>query len=89
MESGAKPLAGQTVAITGALTGPLRGVRRPTALEMIAQCGGQPATSVTKKTTMLVAARADTAKCRRARQNGVQIIDPAAFARLLGHEPLW
>lgn len=89
MKNTSGPLSGQTVAITGALSGPLRGVRRPDALAMVAQCGGRPAVSVTKQTTMLVAARTDTAKCRRARERGVQIIDPVAFAQMLGHEVIW
>lgn len=82
-------LAGETVAITGALTGPLRGTPRRAAFRLIAACGGSPARSVTASTTVLVACRVGTAKYAKADALRVPVIGAGEFARLLGHLPLW
>lgn len=89
MSTGDAVLAGHRVAITGALTGPLQGLRRRTALSMVADLGGQPARSVSGRTTILVASRQDTTKCRRAQALGIRIVSPGEFAAMLGYPSLW
>lgn len=84
-----QPLTGQKVAITGALTGPLQGLRRRAALRLVASAGGIPAGSVSGRTTLLVASRQNTTKCRRAKALGVRVVGSGEFAEMLGYPALW
>src|SRR5262249_2351871 len=75
-----QPLAGQTFVVTGALAT----LTRDAARELIERAGGRVTASVSKKTTYVVVGEAPGSKADDARRLGVQILDEAAFLRLLG-----
>lgn len=89
MPSSPSPLDGQKVAITGPMTGPLSGVRRADALELVRQAGGITAGSVSRRTTILVASRHPTRKSVKAASLGVRVIGPGELAEMLGYPALW
>jgi len=82
-------LNGHRVAITGALTGPLRGLHRQDAFRLIESLGGIPSKSVSSSTTLLVSSRFSTVKIARATKLGVKIISSSDLAVLLGNRTLW
>ncbi len=75
----AGPLAGTTWVLTGALSIP-----REEAAEKIRRAGGKVTSSVTKKTTHVLAGEEAGSKLDKARQLGTPILDEPAFAALLG-----
>ncbi|MEJ7648207.1 MAG: BRCT domain-containing protein [Nakamurella sp.] len=82
-------LQGQSVAITGAMNGPLYGVQRTVACSMVRDAGGRTVRAVSRKTTLLVASRVDTRKALRAQELGVQVVSPSELAVMLGYPALW
>lgn len=74
------PLAGQTVVLTGSLPT----LTRPDATAMIERAGGSVTSSVSKKTTLVVAGAEAGSKLDRARELGVEIIDESELLRRLG-----
>ena len=68
-------LSGQTVVVTGSL----EGMTRDEVEEAIRQAGGKPASSVSKKTSFLVAGANAGSKLTKAEQLGVEIIDLDEF----------
>jgi DNA ligase (NAD+) len=81
------PLAGMSVCVTGAMTGALAGMTRNEVNELIESLGGRAASSVSAKTTLLVAddPESGTGKAKKARELGIEIITPDEFAgRYLG-----
>lgn len=80
------PLAGMTICVTGAMTGPLETYTRNAMNDLIERLGGKASSSVSKTTTLLVAAAASGSKHTNAVKLGVQIETPEQFARRMeGH----
>jgi DNA ligase (NAD+) len=73
-------LIGQTVVVTGSL----EGMTRDEVEEAIRNAGGKPASSVSKKTSFLVAGANAGSKLTKAEQLGVEIIDLEQFISRLG-----
>ena len=73
------PLTGQTFVLTGTLSG----YSRDEAAEAIAARGGRVTASVSRKTDFLVAGDAPGSKLDKARALGVDVLDEAAFAKLI------
>jgi DNA ligase (NAD+) len=80
-ESGARrPLEGQVFVITGALSGRTR----EEAQERLESLGARVGSSVTKKTTCLIAGESPGSKLDKAKELGVKIIGEREFLKLLG-----
>ncbi|MHB1783792.1 MAG: helix-hairpin-helix domain-containing protein, partial [Acidimicrobiales bacterium] len=91
LEGGDRPLAGLTICVTGAMTGPLASLSRNEVNELIERLGGKAASSVSAKTSLLLTADGDsgTAKAKKAAELGVGVVDPETFAaRYCGLEVL-
>lgn len=76
------PLKGQTYVITGTLPT----LSRAEATELIEAAGGRVASSVSSKTTAVVAGENPGSKFDRARQLGIEIIDEAELLRRVKRE---
>ena len=82
--SGAGPLAGKTVVVTGTLPG----FDRAAAEEAIRAAGGRALGSVSKNTSYLVAGENAGSKLAKAQELGVPVLDEEGFRRVLaGGEP--
>lgn len=73
------PLSGKTFVLTGALTS----LSRDEAKEKLEKLGAKVAGSVSSKTTCVVAGEDAGSKLTKARELGIEVIDEAAFLRLL------
>ncbi|CAN5805123.1 NAD-dependent DNA ligase LigA [soil metagenome] len=73
------PLRNTTWVLTGTLT-----IHRDEAADMIRQAGGTVSSSVSKKTTYLLAGEEAGSKLDKAKKFGVQVLDEAAFRLMLG-----
>lgn len=83
-EGGAgKPLDGMTVVVTGAMTGALEKLSRNQMNELIERAGGKSSSSVSKRTTLLVAGEKAGSKRTKAADLGVRIAAPEEFADLI------
>ena len=82
LEGGDRPLAGLTICVTGAMTGPLASLTRNEVNELIERLGGKASSSVSAKTSFLLTADGDsgTAKAKKAAELGVEIVSPESFA---------
>jgi DNA ligase (NAD+) len=79
-DTGAKPLSGKTVVVTGALKRFSRG-----EIELlIRSLGGRAASSVSKKTDFVVAGDNAGSKLDKARKLGVQVISEEEFLAMVG-----
>ena len=76
------PLAGKTLVVTGTLSG----YERPAAEEAIRVAGGHAASSVSKKTSYVVAGENAGSKLAKATELGVPVVDEDGFRRLLAGE---
>ena len=72
--------AGQTVVLTGTLST----YTRSQAQKIIEDEGGECASSVTKKTTLVIAGEEAGSKLAKAQKLGIEIIDEQAFVAMLG-----
>jgi DNA ligase (NAD+) len=81
--SGAQPLMGMIVVVTGML----EHFTRDSAKDAIKSAGGRPASSVTPKTDFVVMGKDPGSKAVIARALGVEIIDEAEFMKRLGKSP--
>jgi len=72
-------LEGKTVVFTGELTG----FTRPEAEELVRSHGGAAGSSVTRKTTLVVAGESPGSKYEKAKSLGVRIIGEAEFKRMI------
>src|SRR6266516_4255651 len=79
----ARLLAGVSVVITGTLDG----MSRDEAGEAVRQAGGKVTSSVSKKTSFVVAGESAGSKYDKAVELGVPILDEAAFQKLLTQGP--
>ena len=73
------PLAGKTVVLTGTLAG----YTREQATILIEERGGKVSSSVSKKTSYVLAGDEPGSKLEKARTLGVEILDEDAFVKLL------
>ena len=71
--------AGQFVVLTGTLTD----FKRSEAQKIIEENGGEGQSSVTAKTTLVIAGEAAGSKLEKAKKLGVKIIDEAEFKKLI------
>ncbi len=72
--------SGMSVVVTGTLPT----LSRKDAEELVRQCGGTAASSVSKKTAFVVAGEAAGSKLTKAQSLGVEVIDEAEFLRRAG-----
>ncbi|WP_238441935.1 NAD-dependent DNA ligase LigA [Streptomyces pratensis] len=77
------PLAGMTVVVTGAMTGALEELSRNQMNELIERAGGKSSSSVSKRTSLLVAGEKAGSKRTKAEDLGVRIAAPEEFAELV------
>jgi DNA ligase (NAD+) len=77
------PLAGMTVVVTGAMTGPLENLSRNQMNELIERAGGRSSSSVSKKTTLVVAGAGAGAKRAKAEELGIRLATADEFATLV------
>jgi len=73
------PFAGKTVVLTGALPG----MTRDEARARIETLGGRVASSVSRKTDMVIAGEDAGSKLARARELGVRVVGPGELAEML------
>ncbi|PPA38952.1 DNA ligase (NAD(+)) LigA [Streptomyces griseus] len=78
------PLAGMTVVVTGAMSGALEKLSRNQMNELIERAGGKSSSSVSQRTSLLVAGDKAGSKRTKAEDLGVRIAVPEEFAELVG-----
>ncbi|MEV0194900.1 NAD-dependent DNA ligase LigA [Nonomuraea sp. NPDC050691] len=74
------PLAGMAVVVTGTMTGPLQALSRNEVNELVERAGGKASSSVSAKTSLLVAGDKAGSKRAKAEGLGVRIVTPEEFA---------
>ncbi len=79
----AGPLTGMTVVVTGTMTGPLEQLSRNQMNELIERAGGRSSSSVSKKTTLVVAGDNAGSKRAKAEDLGIRLATPDKFAALV------
>ncbi|WP_190079268.1 NAD-dependent DNA ligase LigA [Streptomyces longisporoflavus] len=79
----AGPLDGMTVVVTGAMTGPLEQLSRNEMNELIERAGGKSSSSVSKRTSLVVAGEGAGSKRAKAETLGVRLATPDEFAELV------
>jgi DNA ligase (NAD+) len=79
-DEGPRPLEGQSLVLTGGL----EGMSREEATELAQAAGARVASSVSKKTSFVVAGEGPGTKLAKAESLGVEVIDEAEFVRRLG-----
>ena len=77
------PLAGMTVVVTGAMTGVLEKLSRNQMNELIERAGGRSSSSVSKKTSLVVAGENAGSKRAKAEDLGIRLTGPDEFATLI------
>ncbi|MFC8372745.1 NAD-dependent DNA ligase LigA [Streptomyces sp. NPDC057239] len=77
------PLAGMTVVVTGAMTGKLEKLSRNEMNELVERAGGRSSSSVSKKTSLVVAGEGAGSKRAKAEQLGIRLATPEEFAALV------
>ncbi|MFC9842624.1 NAD-dependent DNA ligase LigA [Streptomyces sp. NPDC060223] len=82
-EASGGPLAGMTVVVTGAMTGALEKLSRNQMNELIERAGGRSSSSVSKKTSLVVAGENAGSKRAKAETLGIRLADPDEFAALV------
>ncbi|WP_328404405.1 NAD-dependent DNA ligase LigA [Streptomyces sp. NBC_00390] len=77
------PLDGMTVVVTGAMTGALEKLSRNQMNELIERAGGKSSSSVSKRTSLLVAGEGAGSKRAKADELGTRIAAPDEFAAMV------
>jgi DNA ligase (NAD+) len=77
------PLAGMTVVVTGAMTGALESLSRNQMNELVERAGGRSSSSVSRKTSLVVAGEGAGSKRAKAESLGVRLAAPEEFAALV------
>ncbi|MFF3670678.1 NAD-dependent DNA ligase LigA [Microtetraspora malaysiensis] len=77
------PLAGMAVVVTGAMSGPLGPLSRTEMNELIERAGGRASSSVSARTSLLVAGEKAGSKRDKAATLGVRIATPEEFATMV------
>ncbi len=77
------PLAGMAVVVTGAMTGVLEKLSRNQMNELIERAGGRASSSVSKKTSLVVAGENAGSKRAKAETLGIRLAGPDEFAALV------
>ncbi|WP_428934621.1 NAD-dependent DNA ligase LigA [Streptomyces sp. ACT015] len=80
---GGGPLTGMTVVVTGTMTDALENLSRNQMNELVERAGGRASSTVSKKTTLVVAGEGAGSKRAKAQALGVELTTPAAFAALV------
>ncbi|WP_248962819.1 NAD-dependent DNA ligase LigA [Sphaerisporangium perillae] len=78
------PLSGMAVVVTGSMSGPLAALSRNEMNELIERAGGKASSSVSARTSLLVAGEKAGSKKAKAESLGVRIATPEEFAAMLG-----
>lgn len=78
-----RPLTGMSVVVTGAMSGELAALTRNEMNELIERAGGKASSSVSAKTSLLVAGEKAGSKRTKAESLGVRIVSPEEFAGLV------
>ncbi|MFH0518430.1 NAD-dependent DNA ligase LigA [Streptomyces sp. M41] len=81
-EPPAGPLAGMAVVVTGAMTGSLEKLTRNEMNELIERAGGRASSSVSRKTSLVVAGEGAGSKRTKAENLGIRLVTPDEFAIL-------
>ncbi|MFG1963593.1 NAD-dependent DNA ligase LigA [Nonomuraea sp. NPDC049028] len=79
----ARPLDGMSVVVTGAMSGTLAELTRNEVNELVERAGGKSSSSVSARTSLLVAGEKAGSKRAKAEQLGVRIVTPEEFAELV------
>jgi DNA ligase (NAD+) len=74
------PLAGMSVVVTGAMSGPLAELTREQVNELVERAGGRASSSVSARTSLLVAGEKAGSKKAKAEKLGIEIVTPEEFA---------
>ncbi|MDX3642290.1 NAD-dependent DNA ligase LigA [Streptomyces sp. MB09-02B] len=82
-EAAGGPLAGMAVVVTGGMTGALEKLSRNQMNELIERAGGRASSSVSKKTSLVVAGENAGSKRAKAEALGIRLADPDEFAALV------
>ena len=77
------PLAGMTVVVTGAMTGPLASLSRTEMNDLIERAGGRASSAVSARTSLVVAGERAGSKRAKAESLGVRVASPEEFAELV------
>ncbi|MEU6998985.1 NAD-dependent DNA ligase LigA [Nonomuraea sp. NPDC046570] len=77
------PLAGMSVVVTGAMSGPLEALSRNQVNELVERAGGKASSSVSARTSLLVAGEKAGSKRTKAEDLGIRILTPEEFADLV------
>ncbi|MEU3200147.1 MULTISPECIES: NAD-dependent DNA ligase LigA [unclassified Streptomyces] len=77
------PLEGMAVVVTGAMTGSLEKLSRNEMNELIERAGGRSSSSVSKRTTLVVAGEGAGSKRAKAEQLGIRLATPDEFADMV------
>ncbi|WP_161269011.1 NAD-dependent DNA ligase LigA [Streptomyces sp. SID2119] len=77
------PLAGMKVVVTGAMSGALEKLSRNQMNELIERAGGKSSSSVSARTSLLVAGEKAGSKRTKAEELGIRIAAPEEFAELI------
>jgi DNA ligase (NAD+) len=78
------PLAGMVVVVTGSMSGPLEALSRNEMNELIERAGGRASSSISARTSLLVAGEKAGSKKDKAAGLGVRIATPEEFAATIG-----
>ncbi|MGW3772513.1 NAD-dependent DNA ligase LigA [Actinomadura verrucosospora] len=74
------PLAGMSVVVTGAMSGPLGGLSREQVNELVERAGGTASSSVSARTSLVVAGEKAGSKRAKAERLGIEIVTPEELA---------
>ncbi|MFF3322468.1 NAD-dependent DNA ligase LigA [Streptomyces sp. NPDC002889] len=77
------PLDGMTVVVTGAMTGALVKLSRNQVNELVERAGGKSSSSISKRTSLLVAGDNAGSKRAKAEEMGTRIATPDEFAAIV------